>query len=86
MLITGLHALRHTVCYTRIALHEGQFPTLPVFSILTPQVRSHSFATITHRESSWNREVRNSVNVRLRQQLQQSNQGAKNIATAQSNQ
>ena len=42
MLITGLHALRHTVRYTRIALHEGQFPTLPVFTGLTPQVRSHS--------------------------------------------
>lgn len=30
MLLTSLKALRHTVCYTHIALHEGCLSTLPV--------------------------------------------------------
>ena len=42
IIIDLLHGLRLTVCYTRIASHEGHFPTLPVLSGLTPQVRSHS--------------------------------------------
>jgi hypothetical protein len=42
MLITCLRALRQTVRYTRLALREGQFPTLPVSTGLTPQVRSQS--------------------------------------------
>ncbi len=46
MLVTGIHALRHTARYARVAMHAGQFPTLPVFTDLAPQVRSHSFTNV----------------------------------------
>jgi hypothetical protein len=46
MLITGRHALRDTVRYTRTALHAGQIPALSGFANPTPQARSRSLRSI----------------------------------------